>query len=374
MREGCYFNETFSVTCNKTHDDLPKLYWTNSTIQITNITLEGQMRVSQFIAKDCYSQNGTRVLYKDPWIKVPLGFTINNTANKFIVVGCDTYAYVSRYRENRNYETGCTSTCDNKDDLVDGSCSGLGCCQMSIPKHVWEVEVTLNSFNNFSYVWDFNNCSYGFLAEESTFNFSASEFSRLRNVEMLPLVIDWSVGDRTCAEARNNTSSYACKSVNSECYEPANGYGYRCYCQAGYQGNPYLYHGCKGCIRSDQSFVFKLVAGIATGVSALLLAGCCLCLELNRRKLVTMKRKFFLQNGGLSLQEQLIRKEKSADMAKLFTSVELKKATNNFHNSRIIGQGRFGIVYKGILSDNRIVAIKKSKQVDPNQVEQFINE
>ncbi|XP_022846299.1 wall-associated receptor kinase 2-like [Olea europaea var. sylvestris] len=301
-REGCYFNETFSVTCNETHYDLPKLYWTNSTIQITNISLEGQMRVSQFIAKDCYSQNGTRVLYKDPWIKVPLGFTINNTTNKFIVVGCDTYAYVSGYRENRNYETGCTSTCDNKDDLVDGSCSGLGCCQMSISKHVWEVEVTLNSFNNFSYVWDFNNCSYGFLAEESTFNFSASEFSRLRNVEMLPLVIDWSVGDRTCAEARNNTSSYACKSVNSECYEPANGYGYRCYCQAGYQGNPYLYHGCKdidecqdpslndcehkcenilgnfrcvcpkghhgdgkkngtGCIRSDQSFVFKLVAG-----------------------------------------------------------------------------------------------------------------
>ncbi|CAA2982209.1 Serine threonine kinase [Olea europaea subsp. europaea] len=86
-----------------------------------------------------------------------------------------------------------------------------------------------------------------------------------------------------------------------------------------------------------------------------------------------MKQKFFLQNGGLLLQEQLIRREKSTNTAKIFTSAELKKATNNFQNSRIIGQGEFGTVYKGFLSDNRIVAIKKSKQVDPNQVEQFIN-
>ncbi|KAK7303666.1 hypothetical protein RJT34_14578 [Clitoria ternatea] len=58
---------------------------------------------------------------------------------------------------------------------------------------------------------------------------------------------------------------------------------------------------------------------------------------------------------------------------------QLKQATNNFDESLIIGRGGYGTVFKGFLTDNRIVAIKKSKivqenQNDENQKEQFINE
>ncbi|KAL2504612.1 Wall-associated receptor kinase-like 2 [Abeliophyllum distichum] len=97
-------------------------------------------------------------------------------------------------------------------------------------------------------------------------------------------------------------------------------------------------------------------------------------MELKRRKLIKMKQKFFLQNCGLLLLEKHTRRETSHDMARIFTSAELKKAMNNFHDSRIIAQGGFGTAYKGFLSDNRIVVIKKPKQVNPNEVEQFINE
>jgi serine/threonine protein kinase len=93
-----------------------------------------------------------------------------------------------------------------------------------------------------------------------------------------------------------------------------------------------------------------------------------------KRKLIRLKESFFRQNGGLILKQQLSKQQGSKETAKIFTADELKKATNNYDESRIIGQGGFGTVYKGFLPDKRIVAIKKSKTVDQNQIDQFVNE
>jgi serine/threonine protein kinase len=87
-----------------------------------------------------------------------------------------------------------------------------------------------------------------------------------------------------------------------------------------------------------------------------------------------LKEKFFQQNGGLLLKQQLSNHQSSFEKTKIFTAEELKKATNNYDESRVIGQGGFGTVYKGVLSDNSVVAIKKSKIADQSQIEQFINE
>ncbi|KAG2323867.1 hypothetical protein Bca52824_006595 [Brassica carinata] len=83
---------------------------------------------------------------------------------------------------------------------------------------------------------------------------------------------------------------------------------------------------------------------------------------------------FFRRNGGLLLKQQLARKEGTVEMSKIFTSKELDKATDKFNKNRILGEGGQGTVYKGMLVDGRIVAVKRSKVVDEDKVEEFINE
>lgn len=50
------------------------------------------------------------------------------------------------------------------------------------------------------------------------------------------------------------------------------------------------------------------------------------------------------------------------DGVRCFTYEEMASATNNFDMSAQVGQGGYGIVYKGILADGTIVAIKRAHE------------
>ncbi|XP_024159286.1 wall-associated receptor kinase 1 [Rosa chinensis] len=93
-----------------------------------------------------------------------------------------------------------------------------------------------------------------------------------------------------------------------------------------------------------------------------------------KRKFIKLKEKYFQENGGLLLQQQLASHGGAVDTTKIFSAEELQEATNNFHESRVLGKGGYGIVYKGILPDNQVIAIKKSKGCVGSQSEQFVNE
>lgn len=108
------------------------------------------------------------------------------------------------------------------------------------------VAVEVGRRNNYDSLEKFSKCTYGFVVQETECTFSAETLANLPKVEMVPMVVDWVIGNGSCDEAEKSLSTYACKSVNSSCYKPDTGYGYRCRCNDGYHGNPYLSNGCHG--------------------------------------------------------------------------------------------------------------------------------
>ncbi|KAL8495059.1 hypothetical protein ACS0TY_019279 [Phlomoides rotata] len=63
-----------------------------------------------------------------------------------------------------------------------------------------------------------------------------------------------------------------------------------------------------------------------------------------------------------------------AERIKLFSSKELVQATDRYNENRVLGRGGQGIVYKGMLPDGRIVAVKKLEGMDEADIDTFINE
>lgn len=91
-------------------------------------------------------------------------------------------------------------------------------------------------------------------------------------------------------------------------------------------------------------------------------------------KMIKRREKFFKRNGGLLLQQQLSSNEVKVESTKLFNSKDLEKATDGFNANRILGKGGQSTVYKGMLVDGGIVAVKKSKVIDEGKLQEFINE
>ncbi|MFQ6628571.1 hypothetical protein Gotur_008101 [Gossypium turneri] len=408
----CNITAGFFINCNISFRPHKPFF---GNLEVINISTDGQLRILSNTSYDCYNTSYKNWLFYSFWLSE---FSINNNKNKFTAIGCDTSAVVQDLYGQR-YATGCLSLCNNITDVPNGSCSGIGCCQTSIPKDVRSYNISLESYANHTNVLSENPCSYAFVAEVDSYTFSASDLRGFQfQSRQFPITLDWNIGNTSCNEANMDVNNFACKEY-SKCVDSENNSGYLCKCLEGYMGNPYLPNGCQdlnecesmspcngtarctnlpgtyncscpvgyegdgkksgtGCSlpNKDQSKTSpRIVAlGVAIGFLGLLLGIILLCWMLRQRQISKLREAYFQQNGGILLREQLSKRQGYREDVKVFTAEELDKATNNYNESRILGQGGQGTVYKGILADNQIVAIKKSIIGDPSQVEQFINE
>ncbi|WVZ54824.1 hypothetical protein U9M48_005569, partial [Paspalum notatum var. saurae] len=235
-----------------------------------------------------------------------------------------------------------------------------------------------------------------------------------------PLLLQWAVKQGLAADKNlgatcpGDVARRLCKSDHSDCHQEQHE-GYTCQCSQGYDGNPYITDGCKdideckiprtirnecfghcnnlpgsyeclcpqgshgdpsllnGCRPHVTGLSISIGVGSGAGFIVFVLMAMYSIKKLKQRRSTKLKQKFFKQNRGQLLQQLVAHR---ADIAErmIITLEELENATNNFDKARELGGGGHGTVYKGILSNLHVVAIKKSNDSVQREVDDFINE
>ncbi|CAL8106062.1 unnamed protein product [Prunus armeniaca] len=94
--------------------------------------------------------------------------------------------------------------------------------------------------------------------------------------------------------------------------------------------------------------------------------------------IIVLYRKWDKKEKQIALHEEYVTSFRTSFLpnsgAKWFAVSELERATNGFSQKNMIGQGGYGVVYKGTLSDGTLVAVKHVLDLDSKGDEEFSNE
>uniref|UniRef100_A0A0E0GEP6 Protein kinase domain-containing protein n=1 Tax=Oryza nivara TaxID=4536 RepID=A0A0E0GEP6_ORYNI len=435
---GCARDEGFRLNCSNSESPprLLTLQFEQPQQLVSLSLADGEARVLLKPKSACYLPSPRRPSPVEGYgatytsIDGSTTYRYSPEKNRLVALGCPNLGYI--VDGSGNYVSGCMSACrrpssslSNAVPRLPGRCTGERCCQSIIPPTLNFYELRMFNFENGTaeedaeFCGSTTPCRYVFLVEHTwidtvyddmkDFNRSDSEF------EAVPVVLDWAIRNvYNCSAAKRNKTDYACRSAHSECFNTSDRQGYRCNCPKGYEGNPYLddgsidineclrqkEYGCygdctnmlgaytcvcppgtsgnpterNGCRPKDKfTLALKVVTGVSVGVFLSVFMCFWLYLGLQKRKLIRTKQKFFEQNGGVILQQQM-HSGGGAHGFRIFSTEELKRATNNFASDRVLGRGGHGVVYKGVLEDKTVVAIKKSKMMEEAETKEFARE
>ncbi|KAL6844965.1 hypothetical protein ACP4OV_025624 [Aristida adscensionis] len=407
----CYW-PGFKLTCKTSRNGHQRLLLGDGTLQVVDVSLKNNMvrvmRTGPINDAPSTSIDGSSGnLTSEGLFVFPFGsrfagsvYTLYRFQNELVLFGCNlTAMLVGGVKDsNPKISAGCTSICSSNLPAVytggisdeDKLCFGLGCCQADndffhrgVP---YAVKLRWQGAENYS---DFIKSSSPsppqvFIAEKGWFDRSSNltkadiplQAQRAAALQV-PFILRWGaqpgkagLPKRNSGKHKSvcpgNTSRLLCKGNHTECKSMS--YGYICSCKNYYNGNPYL-AGPGGC----QGLIIGIVVGSGMGSILFALITIFMTQRFKHLRAKKLKQKYFKQNHGQLLQRLLSQNTVIAEMM-IISVDELEKATNNFDKSRELGGGGHGTVYKGILSDQRVVAIKKSKITVQRDIDEFLNE
>ncbi|TYI07291.1 hypothetical protein ES332_A10G218200v1 [Gossypium tomentosum] len=391
---NCSLNAWFEVSCNETSTP-PTILLKRTNMEVLNFSLrsadydpelEYHRVKSPVVSMNC---SGRETSLGVDLTGSP--FFFSEYRNKFLAAGCNSTAFLAEV-DTKN--TSCRSACIG--DALFGSnpyniCHGT-CCERELPSALKTFNATFDSQSD--------GCKLAYVVENNWAS-NVANWSGLQNMEAVGAVLDWAI-PKEDFELSEDGREYTCREYGLELSDPNIHKSIRCFCKSGYEGNAYLPDGCQDidecldelkcgdatCVNKPGHYVCRrrkrktwiLPLGIGLGFAALCLVMCLVMggrrsyKYLKKRMKMKLKKKNFKRNGGLLLQQQMFAKHGSLESTRIFTSKELDKATDNFNKDRVLGQGGQGTIYKGMLADERIVAVKKSKGMVADKVEEFINE
>ncbi|WZZ80605.1 hypothetical protein YC2023_101177 [Brassica napus] len=414
IQEGCYLNEWYRIKCrNSTFPFLIKIGMEVVFIPLPNEESEsldslpfGTIRVKIPIASVRCSRDGKESGSALNLTGSPFYF---GRGNSLVAAGCNSKSSLTNIEPSM---VGCVLNCTaSKDTLPRKTVPFFGRtgCPNDGLTYTESLDCTNNeregqrrcdeSFGNGNST-SRGECRVAFLTDEDYTFWNVTKPQRFFAQGYTKVTLGWVIQTKnlsvlnslSCKNTKEfdnlridaqRTTSCICENIT------ISGTSYaRCMCIPGYIGNPYLLNECKDineCLPAD-SVVSR--GFCSEGDTCVNVVGHYKCvrdktipiligesLDVSSRRVTRRKKKFFKRNGGLLLQQQLNTDDRgNVEKTRIFTSRELEKATENFCQNRILGQGGQGTVYKGMLVDGKTVAVKKSKVVDEDKLEEFINE
>ncbi|KAJ4890046.1 wall associated kinase-like 4 [Raphanus sativus] len=414
--EDCYLNPWYEVVCNsnsvaflsKINRELVKIYLPD----YEEYEYYGVVHI-----KGPVTSYGCSTKASQPLTPLPLNVSGQGSPyffsdkNQLVAVGCNAKAVMT---DIKSQTIGCKSNCNERNSsqkVRNKICNGDRCCQTRIPEgtiQVLGVSLEIPEGSNATE----GGCKVAFLTSEKYPSLNVTEPEQFHSDGYAVVELGWffDTSDSRvpspvgCKNVSDGNGDYTSETSCLCSYGYFSGFSYsNCYCNImGYTGNPFLPGGCvviDRCKREETrkkcgnricknivgGFICEtqkpeklkpVIQGVLIGSALLVFAFGVFGLYkfVKKRKRIIRKRKFFRRNGGMLLKQQLARKEGNVEMSRIFSSNELEKATDNFNKNRILGQGGQGTVYKGMLVDGKIVAVKRSKAMDEDKVEEFINE